>query len=242
MNSIGIISDIHGNITALTEVFKSLAANNVTRIFCLGDLVGKGPQSSKVIDLCREKCEVVVKGNWDDMILQNDAVDEVKWHFKQLNSVQVKYLNELPHSYDLELGNKNIRLFHSSAIGIYNRVHMYDSYENHRNMFMNTEFTNKDINPDVIGYGDIHGAYIKYFNGKILFNAGSVGNPLDINQASYVIIQENEQHNGKTLDFIFKRVLYDVENELKIARETKMPKLEEYERELKTAIYRNRKE
>ena len=157
LNSIGIISDIHGNITALTEVFKSLAANNVTRIFCLGDLVGKGPQSSKVIDLCREKCEVVVKGNWDDMILQNDAVDEVKWHFNQLNSVQVKYLNELPHSYDLELGNKNIRLFHSSAIGIYYRVHMYDSYENHRNMFMNTEFTNKDINPDVIGYGDIHG-------------------------------------------------------------------------------------
>ncbi|MBN2875962.1 MAG: metallophosphoesterase family protein [Spirochaetales bacterium] len=242
MESIGIISDIHGNSTALTEVLASLKEHAVIRIICLGDLVGKGPQSALAIELCREHCDVVVKGNWDDFILKNHEDDELQWHYDQLNQEQIRYLGTLPESYEFSFGNKNIRLFHSSSRGIYNRVHMHDSYENHAYMFENTDFTGNRIRPDVVGYGDIHGALIKYFNGRILFNTGSVGNPLDINQASYVIIEENEKYDQKSLDFIFKRVLYDVEKELDIARRMRMPKYGEYEKELKTAVYRHRKQ
>ncbi len=75
-----------------------------------------------------------------------------------------------------------------------------------------------------------------------MFNVGSVGNPLDINQASFVIIQENEMIGQKVLDFVFKRIVYNIEEELVIAKAVNMPKYTEYEKELRTAVYRNRKD
>jgi Icc-related predicted phosphoesterase len=44
MEKIAIISDIHGNITALDTVLKDIKRRGIKRIFCLGDLVGKGPR------------------------------------------------------------------------------------------------------------------------------------------------------------------------------------------------------
>lgn len=242
MESVAIISDIHGNITALNEVFNYLNSIKVSRVICLGDLVGKGPQPSKAIDLCREKCDIVIKGNWDEMVLKIKDDEEFIWHYNQLREDQIEYLQKLPTSYDFRFGNKNIRLFHSSEKGIYERVHMHDNLENHNNMFNNTTFTGDKVAPDIVGYGDIHGAYIKYFRNKVLFNVGSVGNPLDINQASFVIIQENEMIGQRVLDFVFKRVIYNIEEELAIAKAINMPKYTEYEKELRTAVYRNRKD
>ncbi len=46
MTKIAIISDIHGNKTALEAVFNDIRKREIERIFCLGDLIGKGPQSS----------------------------------------------------------------------------------------------------------------------------------------------------------------------------------------------------
>lgn len=38
---IGIVSDIHGNIEALNAVFKKLKEENINKIICLGDSVGR---------------------------------------------------------------------------------------------------------------------------------------------------------------------------------------------------------
>ncbi len=38
---IGIISDIHGNIDALNAVLKELKKENIDRIICLGDFIGR---------------------------------------------------------------------------------------------------------------------------------------------------------------------------------------------------------
>ncbi|PON09724.1 hypothetical protein C2W62_53945, partial [Candidatus Entotheonella serta] len=36
----------------------------------LGDLVGKGPHSDKIVDMCQDVCEGTVMGNWDDFIVR----------------------------------------------------------------------------------------------------------------------------------------------------------------------------
>jgi protein phosphatase len=207
LNKIAIISDIHGNTTALKAVLKSIKEYGISNIICLGDLVGKGPQPSEAVDICRRECAVVIKGNWDDIIAnRNDDDYELSWHRNELSEEQKEYLRKLPETYSFLFGNKAIRLFHSSSSGIHKRVHMYDTFENHNQMFENTPFTGNTSKPDVIGYGDIHDAYIKYFRNRILFNTGSVGNPLDLNQASYVVIEEQEwESKEKTLDFIFRQ-------------------------------------
>ena len=63
MDRIAIISDIHGNIPALEATLRDIQRRNIKRIFCLGDLVGKGPHSDQAVDICREVCEGIIRGN-----------------------------------------------------------------------------------------------------------------------------------------------------------------------------------
>ncbi len=46
-----IISDIHGNLEALNAVLEDIAQCHVDEIFCLGDIVGYGPNPRECIDL-----------------------------------------------------------------------------------------------------------------------------------------------------------------------------------------------
>jgi protein phosphatase len=57
MDTIALISDIHGNVPALQATLRDIARRRIHRIFCLGDLVGKGPHGEKVVDMCRTVCE-----------------------------------------------------------------------------------------------------------------------------------------------------------------------------------------
>lgn len=68
MDRIAIISDVHGNITALKTVLADISSRGITRIFCLGDSVTKCANPDLVIDLLKDTCEVMIKGNCDDVI------------------------------------------------------------------------------------------------------------------------------------------------------------------------------
>src|SRR2546425_8162996 len=68
VDHIAIISDIHGNLPALEATLRDIRRRGIGHIVCLGDLVGKGPYSDVVVDVCAETCETVVRGNWDDAL------------------------------------------------------------------------------------------------------------------------------------------------------------------------------
>jgi predicted phosphodiesterase len=59
-----ILSDIHGNLEALEAVLADLAQYAVTEIYCLGDIVGYGPNPRECLDRVME-FRVVVMGNHD---------------------------------------------------------------------------------------------------------------------------------------------------------------------------------
>ena len=63
MDKIAIISDVHGNITALEAVISDIEKRNINKIYCLGDSVLKSCNSDLVIDLIKEKCDVLLNGN-----------------------------------------------------------------------------------------------------------------------------------------------------------------------------------
>ena len=73
MDRIALISDVHGNLTALEAVLADIDARGITRILNLGDYVGKGPRGADVIELCQDRCEVNIRGNWDDFIPDPDG-------------------------------------------------------------------------------------------------------------------------------------------------------------------------
>src|SRR5690606_3774065 len=69
MDKIAVISDIHGNMPALEVVLADIKARGIDLIFNLGDLGGKGARSDLSIDRCREVCQVILRGNWDDFFV-----------------------------------------------------------------------------------------------------------------------------------------------------------------------------
>ncbi len=64
-----VISDVHGNASALKAVLADIQAREITRIVCLGDTVGYGPDPLECVDLVREKCAWTLLGNHDYGVL-----------------------------------------------------------------------------------------------------------------------------------------------------------------------------
>ena len=64
-----VISDIHGNVEALTAVLADIEARGIERVVCLGDIVGYGPDPLACVDLVRERCVWALMGNHDFGVL-----------------------------------------------------------------------------------------------------------------------------------------------------------------------------
>ena len=62
---LAIISDIHGNLEALTAVLAEIDRRGVNDILCLGDVLGYGPNPIECLDLIRQRCRSSIMGNHD---------------------------------------------------------------------------------------------------------------------------------------------------------------------------------
>lgn len=58
-----VISDIHGNLEAFTRVLDEIDRVRPDRVICLGDNIGYGPDSNRVVDRIRERGIESVLGN-----------------------------------------------------------------------------------------------------------------------------------------------------------------------------------
>ena len=250
MEKIAIISDIHGNIPALEAVLKDIKSRGIERIFCLGDLVGKGPHSSKAVDICRAECEIVLQGNWDLVVAEGsyppfftpDIRRHMDWHRAQLGEARIKYLKELPGVHNFYMSGRKVRLFHTSNEGVIERVYKGNPEAAYEAMSNNTKFTGDGFKPDVVGFADIHHVFYYTRLGKVLFNTGSVGNAVDDPSAAYVIIEGNYDDKKRgyfTVQIV--RLPYDVERAVQQAIDEGMPDIEPYADELRYARYRGLK-
>ena len=114
MGKIAIISDVHGNITALEAVIKDIENKNVSKIFCLGDCVLKSCNSDLVIDLLKEKCDVIIKGNCDEVISRPDIPKVRFWTRDLIGEARASFIHNLPVSYEFYMSrilNKVISFF-----------------------------------------------------------------------------------------------------------------------------------
>lgn len=236
---IALISDLHGNLEAFEAVLADIGARGITRIFNLGDLVGKGPDGVAVIDRSRAVCEVTVQGNWDAKVAGDGDNEQNIWHRAAIGPERCTYLAGLPGSFDFTLSGQRVRLFHASNRGIYHRVHLTDSRKKHLGMFENTDFTGDRPAPDIVGYGDVHDAFTLSFSGRTLFNPGSVGNPLDVPLASYAILEGVYGSEAEApWSITVLRVPYDIEAAIRAGYASGMPDPDAYAGELRTARYR----
>lgn len=65
MRMFAVISDIHSNLEALTVVLADIEKRGIETIYCLGDVIGYGPNPKECLDLVIEKTKWCVLGNHD---------------------------------------------------------------------------------------------------------------------------------------------------------------------------------
>ena len=174
MDRIAIISDIHSNITAFNTVLEDINNRGIKKIFCAGDLVLKGSSPCEVVDIAKQKCEVIVKGNADEGAINGTTPHKI-WHREKLGKERIEYLNGLPMYFDFYMSGSLIRIFHASKKDTHFRIMDFDTVENKMKLFEDE----KGMIPDIILYGDIHIQYIQKFYNKTLINIGSVGNVVE---------------------------------------------------------------
>ncbi len=237
MEQLALISDIHGNLPALKAVLDDIKKRDIKRIICLGDVIGKGPSNCETLDICKDCCEIILKGNWEEYVSLYEPKDSAIWVQQQIGKERLNYIRNMPMIKQMWISGKFVRLFHSHPCG-FKRIFVHSSIEEKRTLFVNE----KGEYSDIAIYADIHRPYMQTIDNRTVLNTGSVGNPLDIPLASYIIISgdfDSKQLSSYSINFI--RLPYDIDKAVEDAYKADgMPCLEDYINEITKCIY-NRK-
>jgi len=200
---IGIFSDVHGNVEALEVVLKALGDEKVDCIYCLGDLVGYGPDPDQCVEKVMEAADSVIMGNHDLVAIGQMSTSDfntfarqaIDWTRGVLSSESIERLSKLPFL----LVEADATWVHATPGApdewdyIISIVDAYYSFES-----MKTPLC-------FVGHSHVPIAYIQDKNGdiaicdeteitieedkKYIINVGSVGQPRDGDpRASYGIL------------------------------------------------------
>lgn len=208
-----IISDIHGNLEALQAVLADIKGLGIDEIYCLGDVVGYGPNPRECVDLVMESCKVCLLGNHDQGALFDPegfnagAERAIFWTRSVLesgdpagNERRWEFLGELPRMHN----EGDYKFVHGSARNplneyvfpedIYNQLKMerifglIQQYCFQGHTHVPGVFTE---NLNFFSPSEINHEY-ELTGGKLMVNVGSVGQPRDGDPRACYIVLENE--------------------------------------------------
>ena len=192
MRRIALFSDVHGNLTALDAVLADIDATGVTERYCLGDLVGYGPEPAGVVERMRSLAIPTVRGNYDDGVgnRRGDcgcyyATDEARangaasYAFTDaaIPDADAAWLAALPNQLRLEPAGARVLLAHGSPRKI--NEYLLPDRTDEQLARLATE-----ADADVVCIGHIHIPYHRAMSAQDgrrihYVSAGSVGKPKD---------------------------------------------------------------
>lgn len=113
-----VISDIHGNLEALSAILKRIDNIKPDKVFCLGDIVGYGANPDECVDIVKTKVDLSLAGNHEYGVLgrtdmkefSEDARIACEWTREILSDKSLTYISDLP----LTLIDEGIYLVHST--------------------------------------------------------------------------------------------------------------------------------
>lgn len=119
---LGIFSDVHANIEALTAVMQAYENESIDEFHCLGDVVGYGANPNECTDIVRRVAKTTILGNHDaavtgrmDYSYYYDAARHaLDWHARALRPDSLAWLRGLP--YQKELDGSDVLLCHGSPV------------------------------------------------------------------------------------------------------------------------------
>jgi predicted phosphodiesterase len=111
---IGLVSDIHGDVHALTDAVRHAEALGCTRFLCAGDLVDYGYFPDETIALLRERAIPTVRGNHDRWAVSGSP----RFGFApDISDGSRTWLAGLPAHLHLAIGATRLAVHHGSPRG-----------------------------------------------------------------------------------------------------------------------------
>ncbi len=237
-----LLSDVHGNLEALTAVLEEIERSSVDRTIFLGDVVGYGADPVECLSLIGKATDISILGNHDLAIADGSGLDELnedaaiaaRWTTGLINDDDREKIMRLPLEHlDADSG---IHLVHGSPDKPERFNYILSEWDAERG------FAGCNSRIVFVGHSHIPAAFVELeykrtFTGEVrrvkkldaskvqleaeyryIINVGSVGQPRDGNpRAAYGI------YNGGEETFSLRRVPYDVEKAASKIRETGLP-------------------
>jgi diadenosine tetraphosphatase ApaH/serine/threonine PP2A family protein phosphatase len=230
---IAIVSDVHANIEALTEVEAALDGLRPDEVYCLGDVVGYGASPDECCTRLRRRARVVLLGNHDaavtgrmDYSYYYDAARKaLDWTAARLSPENLDWLRSLPYTHRVgEVG-----LSHGSPVMPSDYEYVF-ALEQARELLPHVQRL-----PEVtfIGHSHLCKAFALGEDGEVadvgaprialapdrryIVSVGSVGQPRDYDPRSCFVTYDTE---ARVVEY--HRVPYDVERSAQKIFEAKL--------------------
>jgi diadenosine tetraphosphatase ApaH/serine/threonine PP2A family protein phosphatase len=229
-----VISDIHSNLVALEAVLEDAPPG--IPIWCLGDVVGYGPNPNECIELLRELDVECIVGNHDWAVMNKvdaqdfnpDAQRSVLWTQEALRPENLSYLEDLP----LSLSKGDFTLVHGSPrepiweyvlyppIARLNFAYFVTPYclVGHTHVPVAFRFHDRNGKRTCESEQLVEGQQAPLGEDRLILNPGSVGQPRDgDSRASYAIL------DTEALTLEHRRVSYDVGQTQRLMEKMDLP-------------------
>lgn len=221
---IAVISDIHGNLTALEAVLQDVDTFKPDATVCLGDLAYKGPQPAECIERICALGIPCVHGNTDLYLLKAAGYPptgcypvgmplplHLQWHLDRLGKEHLDYLAGLPFSHRLEADDVRILFVHASPKDCISALRPTMPIDKIAELTW-------EMDADWLVMGHIHSPFAMRFAGSLLVNTGAVGFSLDYEwRAAWALLDTT------TRSVSLRRVEFSVETAVAAARQTGFP-------------------
>jgi diadenosine tetraphosphatase ApaH/serine/threonine PP2A family protein phosphatase len=212
-------SDVHANLAALNAVILDFRAENVDRVFFLGDAVGYGPNPNECVELISQIAEIKLMGNHDYAalgLMETDffnqyAAESMNWTKNSLSKKTIETLSD----FELTAVIDDILLVHASPKEPeqwHYILDLEDVEENFECFDKKMCLVGHTHRPFIVSRYEDGTCVISskteeklYENRRYLINIGSVGQPRDNDPKSCYMIYDKDQQTVK-----IKRVAYDL--------------------------------
>lgn len=249
MVKIAVLSDVHGNATALEAVLADAATQHVDDYWTVGDMTVRGPESERVLSLLDTvQPTAYVLGNHEQnyqkvLAATPDNFNQPKqimatiltaYDRHQLSPAHFNHMLSLPMTVTKHVGPLTIRL-----------QHVLPNFASGHTLAPTAEQVNFDQaatgDPDIVIYAHTHQPLMRYSTrGQLILNAGTVGLPTAVNphlrqsRSSYLILTIDDTGLQSTT---YRQVDFDWRRAVAIAKADHLPYFDFYERTLATNAY-----
>lgn len=250
MTKIAVLSDIHGNTTALNAVLEDALSLQVDEYWLLGDILMPGTGRKNILETLADlPITAQVLGNWEYSLWRacHRKLDETKpslryllrqcqYIMEEVSQEEIDALQNYPLQIHRQFGDLTIGLSHHLPEKNWGRELIH--------LGKQEDFDRLVTDPacDIAVYGHIHQQLLRYGSGgQLILNPGSIGQPFFLSsnlrrdlRAQYMILEFDEK-GLKDVDF--RRVDYDVQAELQLAKDLNLPYYQVYYESLVKGIH-----